>query len=105
MLSNSESDHFESRGADVGPERWSHQGTALSHLNPHRKCLRGDAVLTVIWGHRIQDGSRLYKELTHGGKKACKQEQEFFTLWAEPVPETQKDDPGRPPEVHTGLCF
>lgn len=57
MLSNSEFDHFESRGADVGPGRWSHQGTALSHLNPHRKCLGGDAVLTVIWGHRFVWGN------------------------------------------------
>lgn len=31
-------------------------------------------------GHRIQVGARLYKELTHGGKKACKQEQVLFTL-------------------------
>lgn len=31
--------------------------------------------------HRIQDGSRLYKELTHWGKKACKQKQEVFTQW------------------------
>lgn len=27
--------------------------------------------------HRIQDGYRLYKELTHKGKKACKREQKL----------------------------
>lgn len=39
-------------------------------------------------GHRIQVGSRLYKELTHWGNKACKQEQVLFTLSCEPVLET-----------------
>ena len=34
-----------------------------------------------LLGHRIPVGSRLYKELTHWGNKACKQEQVLFTLW------------------------
>lgn len=42
-------------------------------------------------GHIIQDGTRLYKELTHGGKKACKQEQEFFTLWVSQHSDTEGD--------------
>ena len=55
-------------------------------------------------GHRIQVGSRLCKELTHWGKKACKREQVMFTLWWTSARD-RKEGLSCPPGVRTGLCF